>query len=876
MSFGALIEKFRAVALDRVEQMNVLLVQLEHEPGDEAVVEELLREVHTLKGEAKMMGFADVNLVAHQTEHLLVLATERQFQVSQQVVDTAFEGFDIVRQLLTKSAGSTDPPVDLSNFVDRVTRARQLDLAVSATAKSAAVDDYNTVGAEAAAPSQDFRALADSLSEDNWSEGSEFDGGQPTQGAQSSPQLADKAGESAAGLAEISDHHTEVRSTRTRIDGSQTLAGGSSAAELGAEPSALGASGTSDRLLRLQVGQSLRVDLEKLERLGDVAGEVLLLSRRINYGLGGLTDIRENFRRWVQRLEGRLPGQTVGELRNLMHRFDDFNSAAREELYLIGSRTAQLDQEVRGLRHVPLAQVMSHYPRAVRDLAREQGKRVRLVHTFGDVEVDRVLLSALSEPLLHLIRNAVDHGVELPEERAARGKEREALIRLIAEYVGDSIRVIIEDDGRGIDPKVLREKAVERGLITAQRARNLLDKEALALIFEPGFSTREEVSDISGRGIGMDVVRRHITDIGGYIEVESEVGQGTQITITLPASSAVSQVLIVEVAGRNFALSAKQVLRVEAVNLDEIVISHGGVFTEIDGDMVALRDWTSLLSTGGAGARQAEPRAAMTVLLLRRGRRRVAVWVDRVIGEREAMSRPFGEFLRGIKFCRGVALTDAGEVVPLLNISELLASADRSARLLLGTERAAEAKRSAEGTTVKPSKKTRVHSASQPGVVSEQMGVEEESFSFPEIPLPPEESGLSTTSSAFVDTVDALRQTVLVVEDSEITRDLLTGMLTRHGYRVQVAADGAEGWQKLQEQPVDLILTDIQMPRLDGLQLLQRVRESQRFANLPVVILTTLGAPADKARAMRLGADGYLVKLNFQERDLLDMVRRQA
>lgn len=863
MSFGALIEKFRAVALDRIERMNVLLVQLEHDPQNSGAVEELLREIHTLKGEAKMMGFADVNLVAHQTEHLLVLASTQGFRAHADAVDIAFEGFDIVRHLLTKSAGAADAPVDLAGFVDRVNRARVGDAAADPGAESretpqilhpAASPDAGQMAArqeDAGRPgagptdvgqsgaqefdAQEFDALAASLAQDSWV--------QEPADSLSEASLSEVFEEEAARRAEWGRAQGH-RSTRTRIDAARAQG---AAGDSEAQPAAGTTPQATDRLLRLQVGASLRVDLEKLERLGDVAGEVMLLGRRLNYNLGELTQIRDVLRAWLEDVDGQLPLKTVGGLRNLVHRVDDFASSAREATYLMSARSAQLDEEVRGLRHVPLAQVMSHYPRAVRDLAHEQGKRVRLVHAFGNVEVDRVLLTALSEPMLHLIRNAVDHGVESPAERAAQGKEREAVIWLAAEYVGDGIRVIIRDDGRGIDPDVLRQKAMERGLLSADRATNMRDQEALALIFEPGFTTRDQVSDLSGRGIGMDVVRRQITEVGGYIEVESQPGQGTAISLMLPVSSAVSQVLMVEIAGRTFALAAKQVTRVAAVSPFELVESHGGVFVRLDGEMLALRDWSRALGAQGARA-PVGPGQAMTLLVLRQGQGRAAVWVDRVLGEREAMSRPLGEFLRGVRMCQGVALTDSGEVVPLLNIAELLGRAENP------SFKAREAARTVPGTVWS------AHNAAGAPPASAALQ--------PARPAP------TAAISGTLAPRKPAAGTILVVEDSEITRDLVCGMLRAHGFHFLVAEDGLIGWEMLQRHPIALVLTDVQMPRMSGLELLGHIRASQRFAELPVVMLTTLGDPKDKARALELGADGYLVKLDFQERDLIDTVRR--
>ena len=360
-----------------------------------------------------------------------------------------------------------------------------------------------------------------------------------------------------------------------------------------------------------------------------------------------------------------------------------------------------------------------------------------------------------------------------------------------------------------------QEQATQRDYFSEKKAQSLSDQEAIALIFEPGFTTRDDVSDISGRGVGMDVVRRQITRIGGFIEVESEVGQGTCFTLHLPISSAINAVLVFAIGERRFALSAKDVTRVAMVERDQLRTVHGGVCLQTDDGLCPLVDWSSPLGLEERGS----PPDPMTVLLVRKGARRLAVWIDEVVGEREAVSRSLGDFLGGASLCRGVALTDSGAVVPMLDVMELAKRSSGDAQLEM--ERS---KRSSYATVQN----------SRPGH----------------------------------------RRTVLVVEDSEVTRSLVVSILKNRGYRVIEADDGHHGWARLQRHNVDLVLTDIQMPRMDGLELLKTIRSSEKYSALPVVILTTLGEAEDKKKAMGLGANGYLVKLSFQEEDLLEAVSR--
>lgn len=737
MSLGDLVEKFRGVALDRVEKMNVLLVDLERGPQPEAI-EELTREIHTLKGEAKMMGFADVNLVSHLTEHLMLDAVEREFQLEEAHTELMFEGLDMLRALLTKTAGDAMTPIDLTGFVDRVTALRS------------------------EAP------LADS--------------------SQVPDQKSDREASQAPGLDQKSSIAFVERPTtaRQKVD--------------------------EGALLRIQAGGSVRVELEKLERLGEISGEILLGSRRLDFQLGSLEQIRDDMLGLRSALSDLLPKSHNHRFRDLTHRVDVVLGELRGHVGRNANRATQLDGQTRDLRHFPLEHSLQHYPRAVRDLAAGQGKKVRLEQDVAGVEVDRAVLNAIADPLLHLVRNAVDHGIELPDEREAAGKPRDGRITLVAEYAGDSVRVILRDDGRGIDPGLIREKAEARGLRTRAELEAMDVDDVLALIFEPGFSTRDEVTDVSGRGIGMDVVRREIGEIGGTVEVSSEVGTGTEFVLTLPISSAVGTVLVFVIDGQRFAMPAKDIQQIEFVDFDALHARDGELHVLFGEELIPLLDWKTILGS----FRRDVPRGRLTVLFVRRGGRTVAIWVDDVTGEREGMTRPLGEFLSGIRVCRGVAITDTGEALPLLSVNELLTVETTTTNV--DTQAANRA-------TMELSRPQRI-------------------------------------------------RTILVVEDSEITRALVLSILRSQGYRVLEAEDGQHGLDRLEERRVDLVLTDVQMPRMNGLTMLERMRADARFEDIPVVVLTTLGSAEDKERAMNLGADGYLVKLNFEEQQLIQMVRR--
>lgn len=710
MSISGLIEKFRSVALDRVEKMNSLLVELEHEPDAAESRQTLLREAHTLKGEARMLGFADINLVAHFTEHLLLDAEGLGFKVEPQIFAMIFTGLDMVRSLLTKTAGSFSGPIDLTGFVEQVVALRS--------------------------------------------------------GADEPP----------------SPFIPEVRPTPQEA---------------------------STGLLKIQSASTLRVDLARLERLSEASAEMLLLTRRIEYRTGELRKHTEYLDAFAREAAPNLPKSHQARLTKLHRDYEVSVSRLRDELHHASARAVQVDDETRHMRHVPVAEVLSHYPRAIRDIAHSQGKRVRFVHAFGDVQVDRLILGGLSDPLLHLVRNAVDHGIESPEERLAAGKDEEGEIRLEVEYAGDAIQVTLSDDGNGMDVDAIKARGIERGFITAEEAESLNPGDALALIFRAGFTTRDAVTELSGRGLGMDIVRREVAELGGNVEVDSEPGKGTTFKLWIPVLSAVSSMLIFVVAGQRFAVPAKDVERVLIVAEDEVRATDKGWEIRFVGEHIPVVDFSTVM---GLPARPLKA-GSLTMMVLSRGRRRMAAWVDDVIGEREAMSRPLGDFLSGATTCRGLALTDSGDVVPILNLE----------------------------------------------VALEQ------------VRSPSSAERLRATISAKVP-IDV--RTILVVEDSEVTRTLVTSILRGLGHRVIDAEDGSQAVRRLRDHRVDLVLSDVQMPGMSGLDLLEHIRANPKTKHLPVVMLTTLGSMEDRERALRLGADGYLTKLNFQEKDLIRIVQR--
>jgi two-component system chemotaxis sensor kinase CheA/two-component system sensor histidine kinase and response regulator WspE len=450
------------------------------------------------------------------------------------------------------------------------------------------------------------------------------------------------------------------------------------------------------------------------------------------------------------------------------------------------------------LRLVPVEPALEELVRHARELARQQGKRVRIYVRGEGAEVERSVLDELWEPLLHLVRNAVDHGIETPGER--RGKSPEANLVVQARQSGPNLVITVADDGRGVDVKQIRAVAVSQGLINQETADALPERAVLDLLFRHGFTTKKSVSEVSGRGVGLDIVREKVDALGGSVIVSSTFGQGTRFELTVPATIGKERALVIECGGALYGIPSGQVIEVVTI-ADSVVDGVAG------GKVLRFRDESiPLRSLAGVVAAE-DPGGEAWALVIEHASRRWAFGIQRLVGEYDLLRRPVDGLLAHFQHIAASAALDDGRLVLLLSMSGLL-------------------------------RRT--------------------------------EAGVAVRSAAAVP--NRARKRVLVVDDSPTVREVVSEILADGGLEVKVAADGRIAWQMLEEELPDLVMTDLEMPVMDGFELLQRIRA--RWKHLPVVMLTTRGSAEDRRQATALGADAYLVKSTFEEATLMDTVRR--
>jgi len=421
----------------------------------------------------------------------------------------------------------------------------------------------------------------------------------------------------------------------------------------------------------------------------------------------------------------------------------------------------------------------------------------------------------MRDPLVHLLRNCVDHGVEAPETRVRLGKPDRGIITLaVAPVNGSKVEIVVSDDGSGIDTVKVRESAVRHGFLPAEAARAMSDAAACDLIFHAEVSTSPIITRLSGRGLGLAIVREKAEKLGGTVAVESQPGQGTRVRILLPVLLATFRGILIEAAGRVFVVPTAQVERVAAVRPAEVQTVEGRETIVLGGLAVSLVRLAEVLELPGAGAMGA-PSVATPIVVLGLGGQRVAFAVDAVLDELEVLVKPLRKPLSRVRHIAGAAVLGSGRVAPILNVADLLKSARK------------------HGAAVRT------------GVAGAQPAA-------------------------------AAAKSLLVVEDSITSRLLLKGILESAGYLVKTAVDGLEAFTLLRTGNFDLVVSDVEMPRLDGFDLTARIRADRKLAELPVVLVTARESREDRERGIEVGASAYLVKSRFDQSDLLDAVRRLA
>lgn len=750
-----MLELFRVEAENQTAILTSGLLELERGAAAPQQLEMLMRAAHSLKGAARIVNLQTAVRVAHAMEDCFALAQQGKLELHQRETDLLFRGIDLLGQISKHTEQSiarweADHADELREFFDT--------LASFTPARETPAPAF----AEPAAPGP--------------------------------PHGTDRPADAslpAARIAAPSEADSKVVATRRHED--------------------------PERVVRLTA--------ENLNRLLGLAGEALVESRWLHPFADSLQRLKRHQTELADKLDDlreRLGEEHVSEPAE--YQFNELGRKAAEcqqfltdriqELDVFDRRAAHLSQrmylEVLRTRMRPFSDGVRRFPRMVRDLARALDKQVRLEIIGENTPVDRDILERLESPLAHLLRNAVDHGCETREQRLRSGKPPEGTIRVEARHSAGMLLVTVADDGAGVQLERVREAIVARRLTAPGAAATLGESGLLEFLFLPGFTLKEDVSEISGRGVGLDVVQNMVRSVRGNLRVSTQPGRGLRIQLQLPLTLSVLRALLVEVAGEPYAIPSTQIARALKLPREKLEVLEGRHHFPFGGQQVGLLTARQVFDCGDPQT----PGDSLPVVVVGDRNARYGLAVDRFLGERELVVQPLDARLGKVQDISAAALMEDGSPILIVDVDELVRSIERLV---------------AEGP-----------------------------------PTSIQRSGLELTARK--------PKCILAVDDSLTVRELVRRILTGHGYQADVAADGVEGWKAVRAGQYDLVITDVDMPRLDGIGLTTLIKTDPLFKSLPVMIVSYKDCEEDRLRGLDAGADYYLTKGGFHDETLLQAV----
>jgi len=753
---------FQAESEEHLQRMDEGLLRLEQEPHNQSMLEEVYREAHSLKGAARMIGVRDVETVAHRFEDLLGLAKRGQGTLTADLIDRLSQVLDGIRRLVDQAITGNPSGVDVVSLLDTLKEP------------SSELATQGPRGALQGQSSQEIVSVP--------------------------PQVLDRVEET---------EPTEEVSPSPRSPQSETI----------------------------------RVDLKRLDALMTYAGELTVTKSRLNHRVHEIEQLRLLRESWMRdvsqncvritKVAASMNNGVEGQLQQFYHeqqsRLEEFGElvehlakAANDDQQRLESLAYQIDEGVRNARLLPFSVLFGRFRRTVRDISRELGKAVDLVIEGGDTRADKQVLDELKAPLMHVVRNAIDHGIEAQDDRARAGKPRTGTVRLSASQRANTIVVTVSDDGRGLDLNAIKQTALRQKICRKEELDTLTPADLHALVLVSGFSTRKAISDISGRGIGMDVVRATVERLKGIFSLDSTPGKGCEIQIELPVTLSTMRVLTIFVNQYPYAVPIEFVEGVRLVQPSQLFPFEGHMAMSVDGETVSVIPLSGLLQVqkvptddqqDGDGSlkdeRGAENDESVACVMLKVGTLRLGCLVDTFGDEQEVVLKPYSTLLKRVRNVSGCTILGTGEICTILNPSDLFRSAQQR---------------------------------------------------FAQVPTPPVSSSPK-------------KSTILLVDDSLMIRAQIKGRLQQAGYEVVTAVDGIDGLNRLHSQPFDAVISDVQMPRMDGFALTAAIRHDPSYTNLPIILFTSLSEKDDQLRGQEAGATAYVIKTESADVLLLETLR---
>lgn len=786
------IEAFIQETREYLEDINFLLMKIEKDPENDELIYHLMRSLHTLKGSAAMVDMTRVEALTHLSEDIIEKYREKGEPLPQQAVDLMFEVVDEVEFMV--DALSSGTPDKMRNYEELLNRLKTF------------YEEEFQVPAEVAEP--------------------------PAPPAE--PAAEEKKDEEFFKVAEESEQAAPVqREAYVRLHVNQMDRLLNEAAELV----------INHTQFKTQLDR-FKNYLPRLDMEGKNVQNILWYLENARKEEERLRELLESGGTDPQAAED-LHKQQLDSLNRAMHTLKVFYnnfiqtlqgikesaSTYQEQIQKISRLSNSIHEEILEARLVPIAILFQRFHRPLRDLARKHQKKVRLIMEGESTELDRVLVEELYEPLLHILRNAVDHGIESPAERKQAGKPEEGTIRLSATHDRNFVTVEVADDGAGIDLEDIRRQAVELGYLQPDQGKELSTQELFEFLMYPGFSTRREVTTTSGRGVGLDVVRNQVQKIKGDLRIYSEKGKGTRFIIRVPISLTVTQAMLIEVAGHIYAIPLLQAEETLNITVRDLELKDGAYFMRHRGGHIPVLNLANLLKIKDGKRRPLSVVGEYPAIIVQDESQKVALLVDKIVHREEILIKTLGPNLQRVPFITGGSVLADGKVVLVLDIPQIVREAVRMK--------------------------------------------EADAILNPQDLVKPEDAGgdaeRATGVKKRVSIVRGRKPVALVVDDSMSIRKFLAGLLMQQGYEVEMAKNGYNALEKLNQRDFDLLITDLEMPHLSGYELIEQVRQEEQWQKLPIVVLTGRASKHIEQLTKNLGADEFVVK-PFKEDELLKML----
>ncbi|GAA8733368.1 chemotaxis histidine kinase/response regulator CheAY2 [Helicobacter pylori] len=774
-----IMEDFLIEAFEMNEQLDQDLVELEHNPEDLDLLNRIFRVAHTIKGSSSFLNLNILTHLTHNMEDVLNRARKGEIKITPDIMDVVLRSIDLMKTLLVtiRDTGS-DTNNGKENEIEEAVKQLQ------------AITSQNLEGAKEGTKEAPQKENQEEAKKENIKENQENKAKAPTAENASDNPLADEpdldytnmsAEEVEAEIERLLNKRQEADKER-RAQKKQESKPKQEVAPKTETPKApktetkakAKADTEENKAPSIGVEQTVRVDVRRLDHLMNLIGELVLGKNRLIRIYG---DVEERY-------DG-----------------EKFLEELNQVVSSISAVTTDLQLAVMKTRMQPVGKVFNKFPRMVRDLSRELGKSIELIIEGEETELDKSIVEEIGDPLIHIIRNSCDHGIEPLEERRRLNKPETGKVQLSAYNEGNHIVIKISDDGKGLDPVMLKEKAIEKGVISERDAEGMSDREAFNLIFKPGFSTAKVVSNVSGRGVGMDVVKTNIEKLNGIIEIDSEVGVGTTQKLKIPLTLAIIQALLVGVQEEYYAIPLSSVLETVRISQDEIYTVDGKSVLRLRDEVLSLVHLSDIFKVDAI----LESNSDVYVVIIGLADQKIGVIVDYLIGQEEVVIKSLGYYLKNTRGIAGATVRGDGKITLIVDVGAMMDMA-KSIKVNITT------------------------------LMNES-----------------ENTKSKNSPSDYV---------VLAIDDSSTDRAIIRKCLKPLGITLLEASNGLEGLEMLKngDKTPDAILVDIEMPKMDGYTFASEVRKYNKFKNLPLIAVTSRVTKTDRMRGVESGMTEYITK----------------